>query len=245
MPTSYICHYGLPQLEELAGVDWALVQAGHFSAEQVAYLHQHHTQTFAYLALSQEGITAESECRPWHLRDQHGRPIRNANWPTWLVDCNSAEWHAELLNKQIPALTARGFQGLFLDTLDIIGPLPSLKSGLIALIKAIHQQYPALKLIANRGFELYPEIHDCLAGVLFEAFTTAYTNGRYATWDEEGLAWTTVQANLLRTRYPHLPVLALDYADPNDEVLRQLAIGRARAHGFVPFVTDWRVGAGN
>jgi polysaccharide biosynthesis protein PelA len=239
-PPTYICHYGRPPLAQLAGVDWALLEAGHWSAEEMGWLRRQGTRPLAYLSLSEERCTAEA--RPWHLRDGHGERLTNPLWGTWLVDVGSAVWQSYLLTSVIPALRERGFTGLLLDGLDQPAQQPALRS----LIQTIYQQYPDLVLVVNRGFGLLPALHPCLGGVLFESFTTFYDkgHGRYAIWSAEGVFWTAWQAHLLRTRYPQLPVLALDYADPADEVLPALAIGRARAHGLASFVTDWTVGVG-
>jgi hypothetical protein len=62
-------------------------------------------------------------------------------------------------------------------------------------------------------------------------------------WDDVSLTWTAQQAAMLHAMGGQIPLLALDYADPTDYTLRQLAWQRACTHGFLPYITtralDW------
>ena len=75
--------------------------------------------------------------------------------------------------------------------------------------------------------------------VLFEAFTTYRDGKRYAAWEGADLAWTETQARRIQSLNCAWPILALDYAAPQDAELRRLAVARASAHGFSSFVSTW------
>ena len=240
--SSYACYYGLNRLDDLAAFDLVILQPEHYPAAQVSFLCARATLPIAYLAIGEE--PPRQPPAAWALRDaETGQAVQNPEWQTDLIDCRSPAWQAHLLEERIPAITARGFRGLFLDTLDVADRHPETRPGVLQLLRSIRARYPQLALIADRGFSLLDEIQNLLDGFLFEAFTTRSVGGGYAPWEAAELAWTAQQAARLLTLDRQLPLFALDYAAPADRALHSLARQRARAYGFLPYVTtralDW------
>jgi len=168
-----------------------------------------------------------------------GLPVRDLRWDTFYVDCRSPAWQDHVLRQRIPEILARGFQGLLLDNLDVQESYPETRLGVISLIQRIRLAYPDSILVVNRGFSALDALVASVTAVLFEAFTTYHDGQRYAAWEGADLAWTVAQASRLQNLNRDWPILALDYAAPQDTALRRLAAERARAHGFVSFVTTW------
>lgn len=240
LPNRYACYYGPGQLPELAAYDLAILQSGHYGLAETAWLRESGTQMAAYLALGEEPTPPTPSL--WTLLDPAtGRPATNPAWGTTLVDCRSPAWRAHILERAIPDILARGFDGLFLDTLDTPERYPETQTAVISLIQQIRQCYPDLLLIANRGFSILEQIEGWLDAFLFEAFTTHYDNGRYATWDPQNLDWTARQAARLLALRGQRPLLALDYAAPDDHALRRLAAHRAQSYGFLSYTTTWNL----
>ena len=105
----------------------------------------------------------------------------------------------------------------------------------------VRSSVPDLILLANRGFSILNDTIAIFDAVLFEAFSTRHSDGTYAAWEGEDLAWTGAVARWLRRLRRDLPILTLDYADSSCPQLRAFAESRARAYGFIPFVTDYRL----
>ena len=81
--------------------------------------------------------------------------------------------------------------------------------------------------MANRGFELQPELSQFVDGFLFEAFSTTWEDGYRALRPLELLA----NVDLLdRLRVTNREVFALDYAVT--ESLAAFALARAATHGL-------------
>jgi endo-alpha-1,4-polygalactosaminidase (GH114 family) len=108
---------------------------------------------------------------------------RNPFWPdARLVDVRDLAWQGFILHEMIPNLIEKGYNGLFLDTLDSAIELERLYpkrykgsiENLISFIKKIKQQYPNLKLIANNAFSILPKIDSLLEYVLAESLFTSY-----------------------------------------------------------------------
>ena len=240
--TNYACYYGTGRLLDMAAFDLVILQPAHYTIGQIKFLRARGTRTIAYLSI---GETAKLDsAADWYMLEPQSRvPARNPRWQTTFVDCRAPAWQAHLLQRRIPDILARGFEGLFLDTLDVQDLYPETRSAVICLLHRIRDQYPNLILVANRGFSILERVIADLDVVAFEAFSTYYDNGCYQAWGGSDQAWTETIAAQLRVTCSGCPILALDYAAPDDHRLRSIAKSRAREHGFLSFVStyalDW------
>ena len=238
---NYACYYGTGRLLDVAAFDLVILQPAHYTIDQIKLLRARGTHTIAYLSI---GETAKLDsAADWYMLEPQSRvPARNPRWQTAFVDCRAPAWQAHLLQRRIPDILARGFEGLFLDTLDIQDIYPETRPAVIRLLHRIRDQYPNLILVANRGFSVLEQVIANLDAVVFEAFSTYYDNGRYQAWGGSDRAWTETIAAQLRA-ISGRPILALDYAVPDDHRLRGIAKSRAHEHGFLSFVStyalDW------
>lgn len=232
----FVCYYGPGRLPELATFDLAILQPAHYTRPEVEHLQRTGCLCLAYLSL---GELPELEATPsWRLVDPlTGQSARNPRWNTLYLDCRLAAWQDEVVQRRVPAILERGFAGLFLDTLDVQEIHPATRPGVVQLVQRLHTSFPTLFLAANRGFSLLPQINQALDAVVFEAFTTHCRDGSYAAWTGPDLLWTEGKAAELRAICGDRPILALDYAAPEDDMLQRLAKKRAAGHGFVSFVT--------
>jgi polysaccharide biosynthesis protein PelA len=171
----------------------------------------------------------------------------NASWPgTWRVDVRQPAWQALVLREMLPAILARGFTGLMLDTLDTptwleqIDPVAhkGMRAAAIDLVRGIRRFSPAMPVIVNRGYGMLPDIARLIDGVLVESLLTMPCP------DGGGFRWNPpadVQAQLVllapaRERKPSLPILSLDYWDPADAAGVRKIYRRQRALGHLPYV---------
>jgi uncharacterized protein (TIGR01370 family) len=151
----------------------------------------------------------------------------NRSWPgTWRIDVRQAAWQALVLHEVLPAIIARGFTGLMLDTLDTpclleqIDPITNrgMRAAAIDLVRAIRRFSPAMPIIVNRGYGILPGILRLIDALLAESLlTTPAPDGSGFRWNASG----DVEAQLAllapaRERKPALPILSLDYWDPAD-----------------------------
>jgi hypothetical protein len=238
----YACYYGMNALEALSTFDLAILQGDHYSREQIDWLQNAGTQCIAYLSLGE--LPAQDAALAWRLLDPEGAPMpHNPHWDTVYLDCRRPAWQDEVLQRRILEIVQRGFDGLFLDTIDVQDLFPATRPGVVRLVQRIRDCFPALLLAVNRGFSVLPQIMPVLDAIVFEAFTTHCQDRSYAAWTGSDLLWTEGKAAELRAICGDRPLLALDYAAPEDDTLRRLASQRAAEHGFASFVTtryvDW------
>jgi hypothetical protein len=197
-----------------------------------------------------------------YFLDESGNPLMNPNWSSYYVDTKKSLWHDLVLNQYLPAIFNKGYDGVFLDTVDTsANPLfEGSAGGMSDLIRAIKLNFPDKKLVMNRGFHLLQsdanDVSAVIDGVMFESYTsTWYPEYRLYSPVRDEYAWTeaiTRQLNQIRWQYhddgtvqrdlygqpikspTYFNVLAHDYAAPNQTSIMQASVDRAYANAFAP-----------
>ena len=171
----------------------------------------------------------------------------NPNWPgAFAVDVRDARWRRRIVEELVPAILARGFQGVFLDTADTAIDLErrdrtkfaGATLATIELVKAIRNRHPGIAIVLNRGYEILPAVEGAIDMVLAESLVT--------DWDFAKKAPRMAPADLhaaqvgllsaARKRKPALRVLALEYWTPGDADRLREIYAKVRALGFSPYV---------
>ena len=158
--------YGSPvPVAELGAFDWVVVEPENLPAADLAALHQAGVEVFAYLSLGEASpVAAEAG---WSLG-------RNDAWNSVIVDPAAEGWRARIRDR-VDALWARGYRGLFLDTLDSYAralrgeDARRAALAMASLVRAILQRHPDMKLVLNRGFEILDEVGGLVSGVAAES----------------------------------------------------------------------------
>lgn len=173
--------------------------------------------------------------------------MRNQYWQeSRMVDLRDPRWRARVLDQLVPAVLAKGFDGVFLDTLDNAAHLERLEPerfrGMTAaardLVLAMRARFPQARIMLNRAFEILPEVEQAIDIVLGEAVFATYDFER----EEYGLLRDDLNRRYVdmlkaaKARRPALVVCTLDYWDPgNPEGIARIYRVQ-RAHGFAPYV---------
>jgi len=151
----------VPKEESLREYDLAILDADHYpDFERLGPK----TIRIAYVSVGEaeeyRAYWQEIQGADWILEE-------NKEWSeNHLVDVRSEEWHRVILDQVIPAIVERGFQGLFLDTLDTAVTLDKRFGGqhegmieaMCFLVRKIRETYPKLYLISNNGFEMLDQL---------------------------------------------------------------------------------------
>lgn len=164
------------------------------------------------------------------------------------IDIRDRRWHARLCEKIVPAVLAKGFDGLFLDTLD--SPLhmeqvePAAFAGMAAsaaqLIQELRRRYPRITIVLNRAYSLLDKVDSHIDVALGESV--------YSTFDFERKEYRLVAPETYRLqvrwlqeaarRRSGLRVFTLDYWNPADPAGIAKIYREERANGFAPYVTS-------
>ncbi len=163
------------------------------------------------------------------------------------IDVRKPEWRSYMLNTIIPGLMQEGFNGVMLDTVDNLlwledkDPIAyaGTRRATIDLIHDIHQSYPQLHIMLNRGLNILPHVAGDIEMLLAESIYTSWDTAKNAP----AMAPQNIQQDYLkqieavREQFPKLKVYSLDYWPPGDVQTVKGIYKAQRAHGFVPYVS--------
>lgn len=221
---TYAVYYGSDPQEaaKLVNFDLAIVQP-YLPNSALKLLKEAGVKVVAYLSIG--------EAEPNHPVPKDWILGQNPNWGSYFVDARKPGWQEWVLG-QAKSYLERGFDGLFLDTLDTADLFPEVGPGLVALVRKLREAFPKAILVQNRGFRLLPETATLIDAVMYENFSAMY--------DFKAKAYGPVEGDpsvVLPYAKRGLVVLTMDYALPEQEDLVRRAYVRAREFGFIPYVS--------
>ncbi len=241
---SWLCVYDGVDAADIvaAAVDLVNVDPDGFSRGDVAAMQDSGKIVVAYLSIGEA-----EEYRYYWDPDASYLLEENPDWAgNWYVDFSSREWQSLIIDDYIPRIRAKGFDGLYLDTLETYHledryPACS-QEHMTAFVENISTAYrsPSFYLIAQNGLEIAADIAPSVDGVGVEE---TYCRAVYVTIlgqhvngipqrpvvtgaHEETMDWLRDQGKL---------VLTLDYAVLRFQVTR--CYQRSREQGYVPYVS--------
>lgn len=171
----------------------------------------------------------------------------NENWKgSYFVDVRDPRWTRRVVEELVPQILRRGFQGIFIDTMDNPGHLERLdakaNAGMLEagarLIRTLRRNFPKMTIVLNRGYDLLPSVERDIDMVLGESVYADYDfeKKQYGKVDD---ATYRQQVEILQgaaRRQPNLKVLTLDYWDPADKARIAEIYKVQAANGFSPYV---------
>lgn len=169
------------------------------------------------------------------------------DWPdARFIDLRSARWRDLVVDQLVPAMLAKGFRGVFLDTLDSAEALeqrdPQRFAGMVeaaaGLVIALRRRFPRTPIMINRGFAVLPRIVGRFDMLLGESVSSTFDqqSKRYHLVAPEAREWQVSRMLDAKRRDPSLRLFALDYWDPDDPDGISRLYALERMSGFTPYV---------
>jgi uncharacterized protein (TIGR01370 family) len=221
---SYAVYYGnnLEYAANLEGYDLGIVQPNTLSLKALRELRASGKKLVAYITIGESDGPSIGLPEAWVLGT-------NQNWGSKFVDANQTGWQDRILERATDIMSF-GFDGFFLDTLDTVDLYPQTKPGMIRIVERLRERFPRAIIVQNRGFAVLNQTAPLVDAVMFEAYSTDFDfqTRQYKAADGDA-------SMVLPYVGRHLKILALDYAET--PALKTRATERARAAGFIPFVT--------
>ncbi|MBS0291307.1 MAG: endo alpha-1,4 polygalactosaminidase [Proteobacteria bacterium] len=198
------------------------------------------TKVYAYVS-----VTEVQPSRAYHADiPAEWKLARNQDWQSEVVDQSVAAWPEFFASRVVAPLWERGFRGFFLDTLDSYRLASEFdeqaqQRGLVRVIETLHQRFPGIRLILNRGFDILPQLQGKVEMVAAESLYQRWNakTRRYEEVPPQDRQWLMEQLRTLRQR-DGLPVLVIDYVAPQDRALTRATAQKIQQDGFIPWVTD-------
>jgi uncharacterized protein (TIGR01370 family) len=155
--------------------------------------------------------------------------------PGWegerVVDARADGWR-HLMARTARGLRELGFDGLFLDNLDVAEDHPRTQDAMVALVADVRAAASDLLLIAQNGLATIDRLP--VDAISHEDTWWRWHGGRYGPSPPGETA--AILAGLRRQRARGRVVLTLDYSEPGDPAAAEI-VRRSRAEGFVPAVS--------
>lgn len=208
-------------------------------------LQEEKKKTLGYLSLGQ--ISEKRDYFP--LVKREGLLLEeDPNWEgSYLVDIRKRQWGSLVVEKMIPQILFKRFNGLMLDTVDQITALErkepekykGMREAAIRLIEAIRYHYPDITLMMNRGYDILPEVATDLNIVLGESVYTTYNfnTKKYEKTKAEDYRWQVDKLLEAKKINPSIEIFTLDYWYPEEHSFIKEIYRVEREKGFVPYVS--------
>jgi len=210
--------------------------------DNLGYLRDRGTKIFAYVSAGEVNWT-----RPWYPEIPRSWFLGgNKEWGSSIVDLTQQGWHDYLIDKYLTRLWQEGYRGFFLDGLEsyqraVVEPDARLiqEKALSNLIKRIHQRFPGVDLILNRGFGILPEVGQYAVAVVAESLFQRWDPSiqQYTKVLEPDRYWLLEKLRQVRNQYG-LQVIVIDYVDPKQKELARTTAKRISELGFTPWVSN-------
>jgi len=152
------------------------------------------------------------------------------DWPGERYVSPCEDWR-RIVERVARSLDDLGFDGLYLDNLDIVEDFPSTRDGVIEMVKRLRDAVPEMLLIGQNGLAVANDLP--IDAIAHEDTFWRFDSGYRESAAEETAA---IIAGLERMRARNLAVFTLDYTPPGHQAADDV-VDKARALGFVPAVS--------
>ncbi|MBL4760002.1 MAG: endo alpha-1,4 polygalactosaminidase [Mariprofundaceae bacterium] len=228
-------------VDELSIFERIVVEPSNVSAGELKQLQQHGSQVYAYVSIGEarrEKAWFSDQAAKWEIGE-------NEAWNSAVMDLSNKQWQAFILEHLVADLAKKSYSGIFLDTLDsfhLVAKTPQQikqqKHGLIQIIEQLHQRFPTLKLLLNRGFDVVDDVHAVVDGVVAESLfqTWDIATATYKTVNDDEKKWLLEKLTGIQASY-QLPIYVIDYVAPNKRELARQTARKIIHAGFTPWVS--------
>mgnify|MGYP001408016293 CR=1 FL=1 len=173
---------------------------------------------------------------------------KNPNWPdSRYIDVRDVRWTRRVVEDLIPRLLQKGFQGIFIDTLDNPAELErrdpvkfkGMTDAAARLVRAIRRHYPGIYIMLNRSYEILPLVDGHIDAVLGESVATEidFEKKSYRRADSKVYRQQVEWLKAAKARRPKLKIYTLDYWPPSDVPGVMRIYAEQRRNGFIPYVS--------
>lgn len=198
--------------------------------------------------------TSEAETYRSYFQQIQGLGVLLSKSELWdehyAIDIRNPVWREYFIHTLVPQVLAKGFDGIFLDTIDSAIDLEEqdpekyagMKLAAVQLIQELRQAYPNIKLLMNRGFPLLPDVAKNIDYVLAESARVEhnFTTGKNKYFPQPDYDSVVRLLKAAKKQNSHLQVLTLDYwyMNRNHAPTIRKIYAEQRKNGFIPYVAD-------
>lgn len=211
--TSFMVNYSKVVPGQIGNKQMAILEPDQYTHMDIMSLKSTGTKLIGYVSLG------EVNKNRWYyaMLKERGFLGENKNWGSYYINLKDSASRDILLNKVITNVVKKGFDGLFLDTIDDVAPYTDrgyLQPYMVELIRDIHTRYPGLIIIQNAGLFLLDKTHSYIDGDLIEDVASSYQFSDKSYQLSSSSSFKDKVQNIMtyKKKY-HLPFFIVDYAN--------------------------------
>lgn len=240
---SFAVYYGSDEeAEAFKNFDLVVLESSY--AKIVDGLKKENKVVLAYLSLGEVNSSREYFA---NMKEKGLLLENNPNWPeAFLIDIRKPEWVACIIDMLIPEILNKGFDGIFIDTLDSPiekerinpGKFNGMKKSAVSIIEKARRSYPNMKIMLNRAYVIASDVAPHIDYILGESVCNTYdfSTKKYFPVDDKSYEHQLKILADMKKNNPGLKVMSLDYCDDKDLPLRREIYRKQRKNGFIPYV---------
>jgi len=213
-----------------APFDLIVVDGEEATRAQVAALRRDGKIVLGYLSIG----TIESY-RSWYRAARRYRLDLWGDWGEWYADVRAPGFRRLIVRKVAPRIRRKGFDGLFLDNVDMVESHPRRKRGMRLLVRSLARSRDDV-LMAQNGEDSIGPVLRYLDAWNREDVTSTYDFDRRRYVRVPAADTRSAQNALRRIKSRGLLVTSIDYTD--DGNVEREAVANSCAAGAVPFVSN-------
>ena len=230
-----------PPVNALAQFDRLVLEPENIKPTELTQLKRHGAIAYSYLSVGEVG-----EHRNWYDRIPRDAVTgTNGDWNSKLMNLSDPAWQRFLLQRAAE-LQRRGYEGLFLDTMDSYqlfvksdAERKKQEAALANLVYRIKRKYPQLSIITNRGFEVIDRIGQYIDGVAAESLYAGWNNGlqTYTEVPETDRQWLQQKFNTIRQKFS-IDTIAIEYLPANKRSEARNIAAKIADDGSIPWIAN-------
>jgi uncharacterized protein (TIGR01370 family) len=222
-------------IDRLAGVDLVIVDGEETTPAQVKALGARGAIVLAYLSVG----TIEP-WRSWYPQVEQYQLEKWADWDEYFADTSAEGFRAVIMSDVAPGILGKGFDGLFLDNVDMIREHPAQSAGMARLVEGLSV------LVHQDDSILAMQNGEDIIGPLLPYIDVWNREDVTFTYDFEAEKYVRTSPadheaaldGLTRMRQLGILTLALDYPPPDDADAPAEAAEAAGSVGALSWTSD-------
>ncbi len=201
--------YGKLNPDKIRGYQYVILESDLYSTFDVKLIKKQNELSIAYLSVGEV-----SPHRSYYSAIKGKTLGKNQIWESYYLDLNDLETR-EVLFQQVDKIIAKGFEGLFLDTVDAFGtwgPLKDQAGAYISFIAELKNRFPSLHIMQNSGYTLLDKSNEYINSIAIESIYTDYDfkKSHYRMRDEKSQKERVDILRDVNSKYD-IPVIVIEY----------------------------------
>ncbi|WP_323757687.1 endo alpha-1,4 polygalactosaminidase [Roseivirga sp.] len=210
-PSTVLICYGKVNPDQIKGYKYVILESEHYTAFDVKLIKENNESVIGYISLGEV-----SGSRFYYDALKGNTLGKNEIWGSYYLNLRD-ETTQNVLISFVDKMVKKGFDGLFLDTVDTFaewGPYPNMGPDLVNLLRLIKDKYPKIHLMQNAGLSLISKSAKYIDSIAIESVATNYSfdNSEYRMHRWHEFYKRVEELQEIRKKY-QLPIILIEYAD--------------------------------